>query len=395
MKPGSQTRLVRSGRSLHGSGTRPVNPPVMRTSTVVFDTVADWRATREKRQTEQTLSYGARGTETTFALENALTDLEGGWRTKLYPTGLAAAGMVLLACLRRGDHLLITDAVYQPVRTLCAELLQRAGIDCEFYAADGSDLAARVRFNTRVIYAECPGSLLNEMIDLRQVAEIARSTGALLAVDNTWASGWLFNPLAHGADVSILAVTKYIAGHSDVMLGAAVCNERAFASVAHMADAMGQTVSPDDAALALRGLRTLGARLTMHQRHALDVARWLQSRPEVAHVFYPALPEDSGHALWQRDFRGANGLMTIELVDPSVARSERFIDGLRLFGIGASWGGFESLAIPADPVGARSVTDWSGRGPFVRLHIGLEDPEDLIADLSASFDAMDTLGERS
>jgi cystathionine beta-lyase len=388
MKRGRHTGLVHGGRSLHGSGTRPVNPPVMRTSTVVFDTVADWRAARERRRTEQVLTYGARGTETTFALENALSDLEGGWRTKLYPTGLAAAGMVLLACLKPGDHLLVTDAVYQPVRTLCAELMQPTGIECEFYDADGSDLAARVRPNTRLVYAEVPGSLLNEMIDLSQVAEIARRAGALLAVDNTWASGWLFNPLAHGADISILAVTKYIAGHSDVMLGAAVCNERAFAPVGRLAEVMGQTVSPDEAALALRGLRTLGARLELHERHALEVARWLQTRPEVARVFYPALPDDPGHVLWQRDFRGANGLVTIELRDPSAARSERFIDGLRLFGVGASWGGFESLAIPAEPRAARSVTDWSGRGPFVRLHIGLEDPADLIADLAHSFDAL-------
>ena len=380
-----QTRLVQTGRPPHGSGTRPVNPPVMRASTVVFDTVADWRATRVARQTRQVLSYGARGTETTFALENALTELEGGWRTKLYPTGLAAAAGVLLACLGPGDHLLITDAVYQPVRALCAELLVPLGIDCEFYAADGGDIAARLRPATRMIYAEVPGSLFNEMIDLLQLARLAREADALLAVDNTWASGWLFNPLAHGADISILAVTKYIAGHSDVMMGAAVCNERAYPRVAHISEALGQTASPDDAALALRGLRTLGARLQLHQQHALAVAQWLQGAPEVRQVFYPALPGDPGHVLWRRDFSGANGLLALELRETSTQRRDAFIDALQHFGIGASWGGFESLVLPVEPGSARSVKDWSGRGCLVRLHIGLEDPADLIADLAQAF----------
>jgi cystathionine beta-lyase len=389
------TRLVQTGRPLHGSGTRPVNPPVMRASTVVFDTVADWRATRELRQTRQVLSYGARGTETTFALENALAELEGGWRAKLYPTGLAAAAAVLLACLRPGDHLLITDAVYQPVRALCAELLQPLGIACEFYAADGSDIAQRLRPETCLVYAEVPGSLFSEMIDLPRLAHLARESGALLAVDNTWASGWLFNPLAHGADISILAVTKYIAGHSDVMMGAAVCNERAYPAVARASEALGQTASPDDAALALRGLRTLGARLRQHEQHALAVAQWLQGAPEVAQVFYPALPDHPGHGLWRRDFSGANGLMALELRERSPQRRDACIDALRLFGIGASWGGFESLALPVEPGSARSVADWSGRGCFVRLHIGLEDPADLIADLAQAFAAAGLAGGKT
>jgi len=386
MKPSRATRLIQAGRPLPGSGARPVNPPVMRASTVVFDTVAQWRAVREARKTEQVLSYGARGTETTFALENALTELEGGWRTRLYPTGLAAAAAVLLACLRPGDHLLITDAVYPPVRDLCAELLQPLGIDCEFYAADGHDAVQRVRPRTRLIYAEVPGSLLNEMADLPALAALAARSGALLAVDNTWASGWLFNPLAHGADISILAVTKYIAGHADVMMGAAVCNRRAFAQVARVSDAMGQTASPDDAALALRGMRTLAARLSLHQRHAMAVAHWLQQRPEVARVLYPALPDDPGYALWRRDFAGANGLLTFELHERSGERRDALVDALQLFGIGASWGGFESLALPVEPGAGRSTGDWPARGRFVRLHVGLEDPEDLIADLAQAFD---------
>jgi cystathionine beta-lyase len=387
MKRARSTRLLHAGLKPHGSGPRPVNPPVMRTSTVVFDSVAQWREARTKRHTQQVLSYGARGTETGFALEDALCELEGGARCKLFPTGLAAAACVLLACLRPGDHLLITDAVYQPVRALCAELLQPLGIECEFYAADGSDIEARLKPRTRMIYAEVPGSLFNEMADLPQLARLAASRGALLAVDNTWASGWLFNPLAHGADISILALTKYIAGHSDVMMGAAVCNERAFRLVGPMSEALGQTASPDDAALALRGLRTLAVRLERHGRHALQVAQWLLARPEVARVFYPACPEDPGHALWRRDFRGANGLLSLELHERHGARRDAFVDALQLFGIGASWGGFESLAMPVEPASARSVADWSGRGAAVRLHIGLEDTEDLIADLAQAFEA--------
>lgn len=386
MKDSPATRLVQAGRPQHGSGTRPVNPPVMRASTVVFDTVAAWRAAREQRRAHQVLSYGARGTETTFALENALTELEGGTRCKLFPTGLAAAATVLLACAQPGDHVLVTDAVYQPVRALCEELLRPMGVECEFYAPDGHDVARRLRPKTTVVYAEVPGSLLGEMLDLPQLARQVREHGALLAVDNTWASGWLFNPLAHGADVSVLAVTKYIAGHSDVMMGAAVCNERAWPRIAAVSELMGMTASPDDAALALRGLRTLGARLTLHGRHALAIAQWLQQRPEVARVFHPALPGDPGHALWARDFRGGSGLLALELRDPSAKRRDAFIDALRLFAIGSSWGGFESLALPVEPAAARSVSRWDGRGSFVRLHVGLEDPADLIEDLRQAFE---------
>ena len=386
-KRSRSTNLIQAGRQGHGSGTRPVNPPVMRASTVVFDTVAELRSTRVKRQTQQVLSYGARGTETNFALENALTSLECGYRTKLYPTGLSASATVLLACLKPGDHLLITDSVYLPVRNLCNEVLQPMGVECEFYAADGSDLEAKVRKDTRMIYAEVPGSLYNEMVDFPQVARLARRCGALLAVDNTWASGWLFNPIAHGADISILAITKYIGGHSDLMMGAAVCNERAFPLVSHMSDTMGQTAGPDDAALALRGLRTLPARLAVHARNGLAVAKWLQTRPEVAQVLFPALETDLGHALGKRDFSGSNGLLTVELHERSTDKRDAFLAALQLFGIGASWGGYESLSLPVEPNAARATGDWRNRGCMVRLHIGLEDVDDLTADLAQGFAA--------
>ena len=314
--------------------------------------------------------------------KNALTQLEGGFRTKLYPTGLAAVATVLLACLRPGQHVLFSDAVYQPVRALCADILIPFGIECEFYAADGRDLEQRLRPNTRLIYAEVPGSLFNEMADLHQIVALAKRNGALVAVDNTWASGWLFNPVAHGADISILAVTKYVGGHSDVMMGAAICNERAFAVLGPFSESLGQTTSPDDAALALRGLRTLGARMAVHERSAVAVTDWLLTQPGVARVFYPALDSDPGHALWKRDFSGANGLLTVEFKSRAIEKRDAFLDALRLFGIGASWGGYESLSIPVDPVSARTVTDWSNRGAMVRLHIGLEDVTDLIGDLA-------------
>ncbi|MCW8168661.1 cystathionine beta-lyase, partial [Verminephrobacter aporrectodeae subsp. tuberculatae] len=382
MQPTRTTRLLQTGRPPAGQGPRPVNPPVMRASTVVFDSVAEWRAARQQRQTRQVLSYGARGTQTTFALENALSELEKGHRTQLYPTGLAAATQVLMALLRPGEHLLITDAVYAPVRHFCSTWLPALGVDCEFYAADGHDVAARLRpGKTRMIYAEVPGSLLNDMLDLPALAALARSCGAWLAVDNTWASGWLLNPLTLGADISILAATKYIAGHSDLLLGAAVCNERAYPVLAHFSESTGQTVSPDDAALALRGLRTLELRLERHERNALAVAQWLGRQPAVARVFHPALPDDPGHALWKRDFKGGNGLLAVEFHDPDPGRRDRFVDALECFGIGASWGGFESLAVPIDPAALRSVGAWHGRGSFVRLHVGLESPEDLCQDL--------------
>ncbi|MFK7964340.1 MAG: cystathionine beta-lyase [Burkholderiaceae bacterium] len=365
----------------------PVNPTVMRASTLAYDSVADLNAARARRTTQQTLSYGARGTSTTQALEDALTDLEGGARTQLYPTGLAAIAGVLLSTLKPGDHLLITDAAYTPARQLVNKMLGPMGIDCEFYAANGHDLASRIRADTRMVYAELPGSLLFEMTDFPKLVAAAKAVNALVVVDNTWASGWLFNPLHHGADVSILAVTKYIGGHSDLVMGAAVCNEQAYRAVGDGAALMGQTCSPDDAYLALRGLRTLGARLAVHGEQALSVARWLEQQSPVSRVHCPMLESDPGHTLWKRDFNGGNGLLTIELKDPSIPKRDTFIDALKLFVIGASWGSFESLSLPADPQASRSVDQADVSGTYVRLHVGLESVDDLLADLTQAFAA--------
>ena len=360
----------------------------MRASTVLFDSLNTWRETRLHRDDQRLLSYGARGTQTAFALEEALVDLEGGYRAQLFPTGLAAIAMTFLAYLHTGAHVLVTDAVYGPVRKVCDEFLKANGIEFEYYAADGSDLEARIKSNTRMIYAECPGSLAYELIDLPAVAKIARARGILLAVDNTWGSGWLYNPLALGADISIIAITKYISGHSDLVMGAVVTSEAAWKPLGRLSDAFGQVSSPDDIYLALRGLRTLAARLEIHQRNALAVVNWLTERPEVRAIYYPALPTHAGHKIWKRDFSGANGLVSFEFEDASPNQVEVMIDSLELFGIGASWGGYESMVLPADLGQTRTVTDWSSHNQCVRLHIGLEDPQDLIADLDRAFDLM-------
>lgn len=390
--PGRQaleTRLVHTGKSPVHAGGQAVNPPLVRASTVLFANTAEQREMRERRTSERIFSYGARGTPTTFALEDAVSELEGAYRTRLFPTGLAAIGMTLLAYLRPGDHVLMSDCVYEPARALAASFLEPYGIACSFFAADGSDIEKHWTPRTRLVYAEAPGSLVYEMCDLPRLAQLAHARGALLAADNTWGSGVLYRPLALGADISIIAATKYLSGHSDVMMGTVATTRDAWQPLAQRADAFGMTVSPDDAWLVLRGIRTLAPRLQMHERHALRVARWLAARKELATVFCPALPEDAGHALWKRDCKGTNGLLSFEFpAGTASAIVDRFVDSLQLFGLGASWGGYESLVTPAQMARARTATDWSTRGPVVRLHIGLEDPEELIADLAAAFDVI-------
>ncbi len=382
------TRLAHAGRTADTPGGQPVNPPVVRASTALFESVAAMREARARRGEERLFTYGARGTPTAFALEDLVTTLEGGYRTRLFPSGLAAAAMVMLAYVRPGQHVLLPDCVYEPVRHLAGGFLREHGIATDFYAADGSDLQAKLRPETRLVYVETPGSLLYEMCDLPAIAAIAHAHGALLVADNTWGSGWHYRPLTLGADVSLMAATKYLGGHADVMMGTVCTTKEAWPKLAALADAFGMTVSPDDAYLVQRGIRSLGARLAQHARGALAVAQWLQDRPEVGRVFCPALPGDPGHALWQRDCHGTNGLLSFALRDAAPAAAERFVDALALFGIGASWGGFESLATIVDLSRARSVADWSGHAPMIRLHIGLEDVDDLLADLDQAFAAL-------
>jgi cystathionine beta-lyase len=381
-----RTRLVHSARTEKGRGGRAVNVPVTRLSTVLFDNLAQMRDARSRRDSERVLSYGARGNPTAFALEDLVTELEGGYRTRLFGTGLAAVAQTFLAYLRPGDHVLITDAVYSPVRRLAREFLEPFGIQVSYFAPDGSGLHAQLQANTKMVYTEVPGSLLYELCDLPAIAALCKPRGILLAVDNTWGSGYLYRPLALGADISIMALTKYLCGHSDVVMGSVCTREEVWPVLAAMSDTFGSTVSPDDAYLVLRGARTLAARLDVHERQALEVAHWLQAQPQVKRVFHPALPGHPGHVLWQRDFNGSNGLLSFELHDADTTYVERFIDALQLFGLGASWGGYESLITIAD---TRDRNGAVGRAlnPVLRLHVGLEDVEALIEDLKRGFAA--------
>ncbi|MGU9812533.1 cystathionine beta-lyase [Pseudomonas sp. LF052] len=379
-----RTRLIHAARTEKGHGGRAVNVPITRLSTVLFDNLAQMRDARARRDSERVLSYGARGNPTAHALEDLVTELEGGYRTRLYSTGLAAAAQVFLAYLRPGDHVLITDAVYSPVRKLAREFLQPFGIDVSYFSPDGKGLEAQLQANTKLVYAEVPGSLLYELCDLPAIAALCKPRNILLAVDNTWGSGYLYRPLALGADISIMALTKYLGGHSDVMMGSVCTTAAAWPALGKMSDTFGNAVSADDAYLILRGARTLASRLDVHERQGVEIAHWLQAQPQVRRVFHPALAEHPGHALWRRDFSGSNGLLSFELANAHAAYLERFIDGLQLFGLGASWGGYESLVTVADTRDRESATD-RALNPVVRLHIGLEDVAALIEDLQRGF----------
>src|SRR5471032_2708774 len=379
-----RTRLIHAARTEGGNGGRAVNVPITRLSTVLFDKLAQMRDARARRDSERVLSYGARGNPTAHALEDLVTELEGGYRTRLYGTGLAAAAQVFLAYLRPGDHVLITYAVYSPVRKLAREFLQPFGIEVSYFSPDATGLEAQLQANTKLVYAEVPGSLLYELCDLPAIAALCKPRNILLAVDNTWGSGYLYRPLALGADISIMALTKYLGGHSDVMMGSVCTTAAAWPALGKMSDTFGNAVSADDAYLILRGARTLASRLDVHERQGVEIAQWLQAQPQVRRVFHPALAEHPGHALWRRDFGGSNGLLSFELANAHAAYLERFIDGLQLFGLGASWGGYESLVTVADTRDRESAND-RALNPVVRLHIGLEDVAALIEDLQRGF----------
>ena len=383
----SATRLLHAGAPALRDGAGPVNVPVVRTSTVRFENTAT-QADHHHRRTagERVASYGRHGLDTHRALEDAVVGLEGGHRAFLTPSGLSAITLVLLALLSPGDHALVADGVYAPLRRVDSTLLQRLGITVEYFSPTHDDLASRLRPNTRLLYLESPSSLLYEVLDLPALSAVAGDRGVTVATDNTWSGGWFHQPLALGANISIQAATKYISGHSDLMQGIVVVDSPALAAKLSTAyEALGLTIGADDAYLALRGLRTLPVRLAQHQRNATAVAEFLQQQPQVSRVFYPALPTDPGHALWKRDFSGASGLVSFEFRHATPAAANAFVDALRLFGIGASWGGYESLALAAQPERLREHRQWTGDAPVVRLHIGLEDPRDLIADLAQAF----------
>lgn len=376
-----ETRLAGAGRA-PGSNHGVVNPPVYHASTIVYPTLA---ALEEADRTPyQGTRYGRRGTPTTFALEEAVAELEGGFRSVALPSGLAAITTSLLAFLKSGDHLLMVDTTYEPTRRFCDTVLAGLGIATSYYDPL-CDIAPLLKPNTRVVFAESPGSLTYEVQDIPRLAGTARAAGATVMLDNTWSAGLLFAPFTHGVDVSIQAATKYIVGHSDVMLGTITTTEACFLRAKRAASFLGVCAGPDDCYLALRGLRTLAVRLARHEQTALTLARWLGSRPEVARVLHPALPGSPGHDVWRRDFSGSNGLLSIVLHEVPKPALAAMLDGLELFAMGYSWGGYESLIVPFDPRHARTATAWTGTGPCLRLHCGLEDADDLIADLEAGF----------
>ena len=377
------TTIVNAGRRKEWT-QGIVNPAVWRASTILYDTVADLGAGRRTNE-DGKLFYGRRGTPTHWALAEALTALEpGAAGTLLFPSGVAAIASALLAMLEPSDHLLMPDTAYEPTRALCDGLLKKMGIATTYYdPLVGAGIEALITPATRVIFMESPGSLTFEVQDVPAIVAVAKARQLVTMIDNTWATPLFLPVIAMGVDLSIIACTKYIVGHSDVMMGSVTCNEATHKRLRLAAQQLGAHVSADDAYLALRGLRTLDVRLQRHQANGLAIAQWLAKQPEIARVLHPALPSDAGHALWTRDFKGASGLFSFVLNGGSSAARATLIDGLAHFGIGYSWGGYESLALPIDPENIRSATKWKAEGPVVRLHIGLEDPDDLIADLAA------------
>lgn len=361
-----------------------VNTPVYRASTMLFESVADLEAA--ERGEFPGISYGLHGLPTVTDLQDAVATLEGGYAALAVASGLAAITLALLAVLRAGDHVLVTDSVYGPTRRFCDNQLTRFGVGVTYYdPLIGGNIEREIRPNTTVVYAESPGSLSFEVQDIPAIAAAAHARDALVMIDNTWATPLGFASFAHGADISLHAGTKYLGGHSDVLNGIIVCNQATHPRMHRLWTDMGVSASSDDCFLALRGLRTLAVRLERHTRSALAIARWLQQRSEVAEVIYPALPGSRGHELWKRDFTGACGLFGVVLHPVAKANVNAMLDGLRLFRMGWSWGGFESLIIPENPQRTRTATRWESPGPYLRLHVGLEDPEDLIADLEDGF----------
>lgn len=375
------TRLVTAGRdpqAHHGF----VNPPVYHGSTVLYPTAADLVAHRARYQ------YGRRGTPTSEALELALREMEGPRcaGVSLVPSGLSAISTALMAVLRAGDHLLVSDSVYRPTRIFCDGVLRRLGVETTYYdPLIGSGIADLLRPDTRAVFVESPGSQTFEIQDVPAIAAVANRRGVVVLADNTWATPLFFRPLEHGVDVSIQAGTKYIVGHSDVMLGTVSANAAVWPKLKETVTQLGLCVGPDDIYLALRGLRTLGVRLRRHQESGLEIARWFAARPEVLRVLHPALDTDPGHAIWKRDFTGASGLFSVVLKPVPEAAVHAFLDALTLFGMGFSWGGFESLVIAFDCASYRTATPYEPGGPALRFHIGLEDTRDLRADLENAF----------
>jgi cystathionine beta-lyase len=380
-----RTRLAQRGRRAAQPGT--VNLPVTRASTVTFASLAEMESVQRRFEADEVVpTYGIVNMPLRAAFEELMVEIEGGHRAATYPSGLAAIAAALLACVKSGDHVLVTDSCYGPTRRFCQRVLTRYGVETSFFDPTiGAGIEALMRPGTKVVFLENPGSLTFEVQDFPAIAAIARARGAAVIHDNTWATGVFFRSFEHGADLVVQAATKYPGGHSDVLLGAVVANEAWWPRLRDTSRDLGQTASPDDLFLAIRGIRTMEARLRQHEKGALEVARWMRTQPAVARVLHPALPEDPGHAIWKRDFLGSTGLFGVEMKPCSRAQLAAFIEGLECFALGYSWGGYESLVVPAHIM--RTAKPWTG-GPLIRLHIGLEDPADLCEDLARGFERM-------
>lgn len=378
----SATMLVLAGRSPfehHGF----VNAPLYRGSTVLSETYDDLIHHRGR------YVYGRRGSPTLEALSSALASIEKSAGVLLTPSGLSAISTALLSVVKSGDHILVADSVYRPTRLICDGILKRMGIETTYYdPLVGNGIQALFRANTTAVFIEAPGSQTFEMCDVSAVTKAAREHRTVSLMDNTWATPLYFQPHEHGVDISIQAGTKYLGGHSDINLGTISVNEANYKRVLATHGDLGINPGPEDVYLALRGLRTLDIRLQRHMASGIQIAQWLQSRPEVSRVLHPALETDPGYSIWKRDFSGASGLFSFILKPESTEKIAGFFDALELFGMGYSWGGFESLAVPFDCSSYRTATDWKPGGPAIRLHIGLEDPLDLIDDLERALDKL-------
>jgi len=380
------TRIVTAGRKPEFSNG-VVNPPVVRASTVVFNTVKEMNNALVNKH-NNTMVYGRRGTTTSFAFSDAMTELEGGVGCAIYPSGTAAITNAILSFVKTGDHILMLDSAYEPTRDYCNEILTKLGIETTYYdPMIGAGIEALIQPNTRIVFLESPGSLTMEVQDVPAIAEVAHKHDCIVMLDNTWGAGINFNPFDYGVDISVQAATKYIVGHSDVMLGTATATEKYWPQLRNNSYLMGQCTSPDDLYLALRGIRTIGVRLRQHQQSALKVANWLAQREEVETLLHPAFESCPGHAFFKRDFSGSNGLFSFVLNKGNKSAITALLDGMSHFKMGYSWGGFESLILAHSNVQSlRTVTTWKYQHPLIRLHIGLEDVDDLIEDLTKGFE---------
>lgn len=375
-----ETKLLHYGR---GKLPAPANPPVVRASTILHDSVESYVDTLKRRDADDSvLSYGRRGTTTAHALMQAVNDLEGGDGCWLFPTGVAAIATTLQAFLHHGDHMLITETAFHATKTVCENFLQPNGVEVDTIPWDATDLAKWIKPETKVVFVESPGSDTLEVTDLPALCKSAHEHGALVIADNTYGSGWLYRPLQLGCDVSIIAGTKYLSGHADVMMGAATARGEAVAPLRKAVLASGQTLAPDEAYATLRGMRTLNLRMERHQQNALEVVRWLAAQVEVTSVLHPDLPQHPGHETWQRDATGSNGLVTVVFNDDFDVTG--FLDRLKLFSIGSSWGGFESLAKTVKSPTYHSNSGTQRSQNIVRLHIGLEHIADILEDLESA-----------